>query len=379
MINLDQIPSPCFVLEEAKLLKNLQRLKYVQDQAGVKIICALKGFAMWSVFSLIRQYLSGGAASSLNEALLVQEELQTAPHTYCTAYLPEEFSELARISSHLIFNSINEYSRYWQIAKKIKPDIHLGIRINPGYSEIATPIYNPAHSQSRLGVTPDELGDFLPSGINGLHFHLLCEQNSEVFERVLKKAEAKFANLFKQCEWINMGGGHLITHQDYDVNHLIKIVLEFKERYPKAQIIFEPGGAVAWQTGFLVSRVLDIIERNNYIIAMLDVSFSAHMPDTLEMPYKPEILGAFDYLPGKKAYKMGGITCLAGDQIGDYYFEKDLQIGDIIVFSDMIHYTMVKTTFFNGVKHPSIGIIKLNNQFKLIKEFSYQDYKKRLS
>lgn len=379
MIALENIPSPCFVLDESKLKENLERLKYVQDRSGVQIICALKGFAMWSVFSLLKKYLSGGAASSLNEALLIQEELGSRPHTYCPAYLPEEFSELARISQHLTFNSLGEYRRYWQQAKRYNPSIHLGLRINPGYSEITTEIYNPAHPHSRLGVLRSELGDTLPEGIDGLHFHLLCEQDSRVFERVLKKTEEQFSSLFEQCRWINMGGGHLITHKDYDIEHVVQLLIDFKRRYPGAQLILEPGGAIAWQTGYLVSRVLDLIERGQYTIAMLDVSFSAHMPDTLEMPYKPAILGASEPVPGKKLYKLGGVTCLAGDQMGDYSFEKDLDVGDRLIFLDMIHYTMVKTTFFNGVQHPSIGIIREDNRFELIRKFTYQDYKHRLS
>jgi carboxynorspermidine decarboxylase len=376
---LKDIPSPCFTLIEDQLIENLKLLRHVQDMTGVHIICALKGFAMWSVFPLVKKYLSGGTASSLNEALLIHQHMGVKAHTYCPAYLPDEFHKLVQLSSHITFNSMTEYERYILQISQLKPEMNCGIRINPEYSEISTDIYNPAIPMSRLGVTIDEAGNELPQGINGLHFHLLCEQDSHVLERVLKKTEEKFGNLFKQCKWINMGGGHLITRNGYNIEHLISILRDFRNRYPDAEVILEPGEAVGWETGYLVSTVLDIIDKKTLKIAMLDVSFAAHMPDTLEMPYKPNILGATGPQEGKTIYRLGGTTCLAGDFMGDYSFENELKPGDKVVFEDMIHYTMVKTTFFNGVQHPNVGKINTNGSFELIRSFDYDDYKRKLS
>ncbi len=378
-LNFDNIPSPCYTLVEEKLTDNLKLLKYVQDQSGVKIICALKGFAMWSTFPLVKKYLSGATASSLSEARLIHDEMGVSAHTYCPVYVPADFHKLVQLSSHMTFNSMTEYERYQDKLFELKREIHTGLRINPEYSEITTELYNPAIPMSRLGITAHQFGSTLPDGITGLHFHLLCEQDSNVLERVLQKTEQKFSHLFRQCKWINIGGGHLITRQGYDIEHLIGLLKDFKSRYPDAEIIMEPGEAVGWETGYLVSTVLDIIDKGNLKIAMLDVSFAAHMPDTLEMPYKPGIIGTSDQTVGHHRYRMGGTTCLAGDQMGDYYFEKELTPGDQIIFTDMIHYTMVKTNFFNGVIHPHIGKIDQHGQFKLIKSFGYEDYKSRLS
>jgi carboxynorspermidine decarboxylase len=374
-----KIPSPCYTLVEEKLIDNLKLLNSVQQQTGVSIICALKGFSMWSVFHLVKQYLSGATASSLNEALLIHEEMKDDVHAYCPTYIPNEFHKIVQLSKHLTFNSMSEYDRYIVKAKSLKPDISCGIRINPEYSEITTDIYNPAIKNSRLGVTHSELGETLPQGVDGLHFHLLCEQDSYVLERVLHKTEEQFAHLFTQCKWINLGGGHLITRKGYDVAHLISVLKKLKQRYPNAEIIMEPGEAVGWETGYLVSTVLDMMEKESLHIAMLDVSFAAHMPDTLEMPYKPRIIGANEPIDGRKTYRLGGTTCLAGDFMGDYSFDKDLKVGDNVVFEDMIHYTMVKTTFFNGVKHPNIGKIDEKGDFHLIRTFEYADFKKKLS
>lgn len=378
-IHIDNVPSPCYTLIEDKLVENLKLLSHIQDRTGVKIICALKGYAMWSTFPLVRKYLSGATASSLNEARLIHEEMGVKAHTYCPVYSPEDFHKIVQLSSHITFNSLSEYARHRDRLMKLNPKVNTGIRVNPEYSEITTDLYNPAIPLSRLGVTRSDFGDELPEGVNGLHFHLLCEQDSRVLERVLNKTEQKFGDLFSGCKWINIGGGHLITRKGYDVEHLISLLKDFRSRYPDAEIIMEPGEAVGWETGYLVSTVLDIISRGELKIAMLDVSFAAHMPDTLEMPYKPGILGAVDSSDGKYRYIMGGTTCLAGDFMGDYYFEKELQQGDKIVFTDMIHYTMVKTTFFNGVNHPHIGKIDTHGRFHLIKSFGYEDFKSKLS
>jgi len=381
-IDFENIPSPCFVLDESLLRINLEILKLVQDEAGVEIICALKGYSMWGTFPLLKKYLPGATASSLNEARLIYEEMGVKAHTYCPVFLEEEFNEILRYSIHISFNSLSQYERFYPSIKSYHEPVSTGLRINPQYSEIETDLYNPAIPGSRLGITAQELGDKLPEGVDGLHFHVLCENDSFVLERTLSKVEERFAPLIRQAKWFNMGGGHHITRKGYDVKHLIELLKDFRKRYPNLEtVILEPGEAIGWQTGYLVSTVRDILDRDGLRIAMLDVSFSAHMPDCLEMPYKPKVLGASDVIPGKTVYRLGGSTCLAGDfmGMGDYCFGHDLQVGDRVVFDDMIHYTMVKTTFFNGVKHPSLGMVKSDGTFVLLREFSHHDYKIKLS
>ncbi|MFW5707562.1 MAG: carboxynorspermidine decarboxylase [Bacteroidota bacterium] len=381
-VDFNQIPSPCFVLDESLLRINLEILDLVQKEAGVEIICALKGYAMWSTFPLIKKYLSGATASSLNEARLIFEEMGVEAHTYCPVFFDDEFEHILHYSSHISFNSLSQYERFRGRAKAFHKPVSMGLRINPEYSEVETDLYNPAIPGSRLGITRDLMPDQLPDDVEGLHFHVLCENDSFVLERTLAKVEEKFSSLIRQVKWFNMGGGHHITRKDYDVKHLVKLLRDFKQRYPNLEkVILEPGEAVGWQTGYLVSTIQDIIDNQGIKVAMLDVSFSAHMPDCLEMPYKPAILGATDAVEGKTVYRMGGLTCLAGDYMGmgDYSFEKELQIGDKVIFDDMIHYTMVKTTYFNGVKHPAIGIWKENQTFVPCRFFGYEDYKGKLS
>ena len=381
-IDFDKVPSPCFVLDEELLRINLQLLDLVQKEAGVGIICALKGYAMWSTFPLIGQYLGGATASSLHEAQLIYDHMGCLAHTYCPVYFDDEFEEILNYSSHISFNSMSQLERFRRQVKNHRNPVSVGLRINPEYSEVETDLYNPAQPGSRLGITAEHFGDKLPEGVEGLHFHVLCENDSFVLERTLEKVEEKFSHLIRQARWFNMGGGHHITRKDYDVPHLVGLLKDFRKRYPNLEeVILEPGEAIGWQTGYLVSSVQDIIENQGVRVAMLDVSFSAHMPDCLEMPYKPKILGATDARPGQPVYRMGGGTCLAGDYMGmgDYSFEKELQVGDRVIFDDMIHYTMVKTTFFNGVKHPSIGIWKEDGSFELLRRFGYEDYKGKLS
>lgn len=377
-MNLKEIPSPCFVIEEQKLIDNLKILQRVENEAGVNIIVALKGFSFWHCFPLIRQYVSGACASSLNESKLIFEEMHEKAHVYSPAYIPEDFPEILKYSKYISFNSLAQWDKFKPLMVE-NPDVKAGLRVNPEYSEIETDIYNPAAPGSRLGITLDNMPDELPEGISGLHFHLLCEQDSYVLERVLNKFENKFSSYLNKIEWLNMGGGHHITRSDYDVEHLIRLLKDFKKRYPNLKIILEPGEAFGWQTGFLKSTVLDIVENHGVMSAILDVSFSAHMPDTLEMPYKPEIRNAGNENDFKYRYRMGGSTCLAGDFLGDYSFSEKLKVGDELIFEDMIHYTMVKTTLFNGVKHPSIGKINSDGDFTLLREISYEDYKRRLS
>lgn len=377
MIDFNLIPSPCFVLEEEQLRNNLSLIKLVAQKADVEIILAFKGFSMWSAFPIVREYVNGATASSLNEAKLCVEEMKVKSHTYCVAIDDNEIDELISLSSHLTFNSLSQFERFG--AKARAAGISCGIRVNPQYSEVTTELYNPCSPNSRLGVTSEHFGETLPDGIDGIHFHALCENDSFTLEKTLAEFEKRFGHLIKQSKWVNMGGGHLMTKKGYDIEYLIKLLREFKQRY-NVHVILEPGSAFAWQTGVLVSKVLDIVEANGIKTAMLDVSFTAHMPDCLEMPYKPKITGAYiEPVSGKPTYRMGGTSCLSGDYMFEYSFDYELKIGDKIVLEDMIHYTMVKTSFFNGVKHPSIGIWTKNNEFKLAREFGYDDYKTRLS
>lgn len=376
-IDLSQIPSPCFVLEEKLLRKNLELLKYVSDKSGAEILCALKGYSMWSTFPLLKQYLSGATASSLHEAMLCHEEMGTKAHLCCPVYLDHEFDQIAGISSHITFNSLAQYHKFRERANQY--GLEMAIRINPQYSEVGTAMYNPCMPGSRLGVTREQFGDTLPEGLSGLHFHALCEQNADSLVNVLKKVEEDFGPFLHQIQWMNMGGGHHITRADYDVELLIETIRAFREKY-NVHVILEPGEAVGWQTGYLVCTVQDIIEANGYKTAMLDVSFSAHMPDCLEMPYKPFIWGSYEHHePGLHSYRMGGPTCLSGDFYGDFYFDRELREGDRLIIDDMIHYTMVKTTTFNGVAHPHIGIWQEDDTFRLVRSFGYEDFKNRLS
>jgi carboxynorspermidine decarboxylase len=374
-IDYSKIPSPSYVLEEEKLIKNLELLKRVQEEAGINIICALKGFSFHAVFPTLKKYLHGATASSLHEAKLVYDKMGVKAHTYCPVYIPDEFDEIQKISSHITFNSLSQWEQYKHKADK---NISYGLRVNPGYSEITTELYNPASPNSRLGIPHYMLGENLPEGIEGIHFHALCENTSHTLERVLDAFEKLYHPLILQAKWINMGGGHYITRKDYEPEHLIQLLKNFKAKYPNIEeIILEPGSAIGWQTGVLVSTILDIVPNGEFPTAMLDVSFTCHMPDTLEMPYKPNIEGQVEDSPHR--YNMGGMSCLAGDYIGTWCFEKELKVGDKIVFEDMIHYTMVKTSTFNGINLPSIGIWKENGEFELLRSYGYEDYEKRLS
>lgn len=372
-----EISSPAYVLEENLLINNLQLLQRVQQEAGVEIICALKGFSFYHVFPTVKQYLGGATASSLHEARLAFEEMGRKCHAYTPAYLPAEFDEFMSYASHMTFNSLNQVNQFASQANE--SGISCGIRINPEYAEVETDMYNPCIAGSRLGIRRSDLGDQLPAGIEGLHSHTLCENDSFVLERTLAVIDSKFGDLLQHAKWLNLGGGHLITRADYQVDHLIQVLKNFKTKYPHIHIILEPGSAVGWQTGFLKSTVLDIVHSAGIDVAILDVSFAAHMPDTLEMPYKPRIRNASsEPVAGKPTYRFGGMTCLAGDYYGDYSFDKPLSIGDSIIFEDMIHYTMVKTTTFNGVNLPDIGMIKSNGEYHRFKHFGYESFKDRL-
>jgi carboxynorspermidine decarboxylase len=376
-IDFSQIPSPCYVLEEKLLLKNLELINRVQTQSGAEIILALKGFSMYKMFPMVKKYLSGATASSLNEARLIFEEMDCLAHSYAPAYKPEEFEELMGYSSHITFNSLNQFQQFKNQVDGFERKISMGLRINPQYAEVSTDMYNPCVVGSRLGITRDALGDTLPEGIEGLHSHTMCENDSYVLERTLVHIEEKFGDLLHQIKWLNLGGGHLMTKEGYDHAHLIAIIKRVKATY-NIDIILEPGSAIAWQTGYLRSRVLDIVDAQGVDVAILDISFAAHMPDTLEMPYKPKVWGATDAVQGKPTYRLGGMTCLAGDYMSEYSFEKPLEIGDTVIFDDMIHYTMVKTTTFNGVGLPSIGIWHEDDTFELVKSFGFESFKEKI-
>jgi carboxynorspermidine decarboxylase len=374
MIDYSAIPSPCYVLDESRLVRNLEILNRVQLEGNAKVICALKGFSFWKSFPLIAEYLSGATASSLNETLLASKEMGKEVHVCAPAYRTDEIEQILSHASHITFNSFSQ----WNLFKKetLNKNVSAGIRINPEFSTVDVDLYNPAGRYSRLGVVAKEFKPELLDGIDGLHFHALCEQNADALEAVLERVEANFGEWIPKMKWMNFGGGHHITRADYDVERLIRILNKFREKHPGLEIILEPGEAVGWQTGELVASVLDIVH-NEIDIAILDISVSAHMPDCLEMPYRPMALGS--EMPGVKpcTYRLAGNSCLAGDIAGDYSFDKPLSAGSKIIFMDMIHYTMVKTTFFNGVKHPSIGIWK-NGKFHLAREFTYENFRDKL-
>jgi len=380
-MDVSKIPSPCFVLEESSLRKNLEIIDRVQREAGVQIILAFKGFAMWSAFPIVREYVGGATASSLHEARLCYEEMHAKSHTYAVAYLPREFGKILHYSSHVTFNSIAQWRKYQKRVLNYVEKVSPGIRVNPGWSPVGTALYNPASPGSRLGEPVENFKGKLPDGIEGLHFHVLCESTSHDLEKVLEYFEKQFGAFLPQLQWVNFGGGHLMTREDYDVAHLISVLKEFRKRWPHLQVILEPGSAFAWDAGVLVGTVLDIVKNGGIRTAILDVSFTAHMPDTLEMPYRPRVRGAKENVEkgDKNVFRLGGVSCLSGDFMEAYSFEKPLKIGQKVVFEDMIHYTMVKTSTFNGVTHPSIAIIRPDGKLDIARRFGYRDYRNRLS
>ncbi len=376
-VNFDTnaVKTPYYIVDETLLIRNLEILKDVSDRAGCKILLAQKAFSMFSLYPLIGEYLSGTTASGLFEAKLGFDEMGKETHVFSAAYLEDEFDEIIEICGHITFNSFAQWEKYKE--KSIATTKKFGIRINPEHSTQNHAIYDPCSAGSRLGVTLANFKADMLDGISGLHFHTLCEQNSDDLVETLKAVEEKFGQYLHQMEWINFGGGHHITRDDYDIDTLVSCIVAFKEKY-NVEVYLEPGEAVALNTGFLVSTVLDVIE-NGINIAILDASAACHMPDVLEMPYRPTIIDAD--LPDKKAYtyRLGGPTCLAGDIIGDYSFDKPLQSGDKLIFCDMAIYSMVKNNTFNGMNLPSIAVVDKNKKVSVIKSFGYEDFKKRLS
>lgn len=378
-MDVSKLVTPCYVVDEGRLEANLERLNGVQSRTGCKILLALKGFSMFSTFPQIRKVLQGAAASSLNEARLAFEEFQREVHVYAPAYRDDEFQELLGYANHMVFNSFAQWRRYKPAVQASGKPVRCGVRVNPQHSEVKVKLYDPCAPGSRLGITADQFAGEDLAGLSGLHFHTLCELNADALERTLPAVEEKFGRYLAGMSWINFGGGHHITRADYDVERLCRVIEGFRRRYPHLEVYLEPGEAIALNTGVLVASVLDIVH-NAMDIAILDTSAAAHMPDVLEMPYRPNLVGAGQ--PGEfpHTYRLGGMTCLAGDVIGDYSFPEPLRTGDKLVFLDMAHYTMVKNNTFNGVGLPSIAIHHLaTGVIEVIRRFGYQDYRNRLS
>lgn len=379
MIDLNAIPSPCYVMEEKLLRNNLALIKRVKEKAGVNIILAFKAFALWKSFPIVREYIPHSTASSKFEAQLAFEEMGSPAHTYSPAYTEDDFPAILKYSSHITFNSLSQFDRFYPLVKADGRGISCGLRINPEFSDVETDLYNPCAPGSRMGIVRDLLGETLPEGVEGLHFHTLCESSSYDLERTLQEVDKKFGTLLSQVKWLNMGGGHLMTRKDYDTAHLVSVLRAFKTKYPNLEIIMEPGSAFAWQTGFLLTTVVDIVENKGIKTAIIDASFTCHMPDCLEMPYKPAIRNATDAVEGKPTYRIGGNSCLSGDYMGDWSFDKPLEVGDKVIFEDMIHYTIVKTSMFNGIPHPSLALWSKEDELVLYRSFGYEDYKNRMS
>ncbi|MBD8028627.1 carboxynorspermidine decarboxylase [Ureibacillus sp. Re31] len=370
-------PSPSYVVDERLLLRNLEILKSVQDRTGCDILLALKGFSMFSTFPMVRQYLKGITSSSLFEARLGYEEFGKEVHAYAPAYAEHEIDEYLKYVDHIVFNSFDQLNKYKEKVQSLDKHVSIGLRVNPGYSEVETPLYDPCYINSRLGIPVDSFRPDQLDGVEGIHFHAMCEQGSDVLERILVHFEEKYGEYLHQMKWINFGGGHHITREDYDVDKLVSLINYMQEKYD-VKVILEPGEAIALNTGYLVTTVLDVV-KNGMEIAILDTSATCHMPDVLEMPYRPQIIGASTPNDKPYTYRLGGMTCLAGDVIGDYSFDKPLKAGDKIVFTDMAHYTMVKNHMFNGVNLPSICLYNENEGVKVVRQFGYEDYRNRLS
>lgn len=369
--------SPSWVLDLRLLENNLKILAQVQEQAGCKILLALKGFATWSTFPLVSRYLAGATASSPHEARLAREELGKEVHCYAPAYSARDMEEVLRYGDHVVFNSLSQWQRFRSLVGKHNRPISCGLRVNPEHREVAVPLYDPCAPRSRLGIRAQQLSTDDLEGIEGLHFHSLCELGADALERTLEALTQKFDEALKRMRWVNFGGGHHITRPGYDTDKLVKLIRTFKQRYD-VEVYLEPGEAIAIRTGNLVTTVLDIVQ-NEGAIAILDTSATAHMPDVLEMPYRPEIAGAAAAGEKPHTYLLGGLTCLAGDIIGEYSFDHPLQVGDRLSILDMSHYTLVKTSSFNGVQLPALTVIDNNGQYRTIKEFGYETYRDRLS
>ena len=382
MTPTDTIPTPAFVVYEDRLRRNLELIDSVKRRTGANIIMAFKANALWRTFDIIREYCRDSTASSLNEMRLGREFLGGEVHSYCPAYTPQTIGEYLSGSSHLTFNSISQWERFRKDvevynaanpAERVSP----GLRVNPQCSVIETDIYNPALPGSRFGVTADMIGDRLPDGIEGLHFHQLCESTSYDLEKVLEAFEKQFGKYLPEVKWVNMGGGHLMTREGYDVDHLVNLLKSFRSRYPWLDVILEPGSAFTWRTGDLLTTVVDVVENQGVKTAIIDASFACHMPDTLEMPYQPAVTESVEN--GRYSYRLGGNSCLSGDFKGDWTFDRELRIGDRLTLEDMNHYTTVKTNMFNGIQHPDMVLVRADGTVDTLRRFTYEDYKSRMS
>ena len=372
--------TPIYIIEEQKLRRNLSLIASVAKRADVEIILAFKAFALWKTFPIFREYINSTTASSLSEARLAYDKFGAKAHTFSPAYTDDEIDEIVSCSSHLTFNSLSQYER---LHNRVVGKASIGLRVNPEYSEVETLLYNPCAPGTRFGVSADKLPEQLPADIEGFHCHCHCESGADVLERTLVHIEEKFSRWFPQLKWLNLGGGHLMTRKDYDVERLVRILKGLRERYPWLKIILEPGSAFAWQTGPLVSHVVDVVEDKGIRTAILDVSFTCHMPDCLEMPYYPEVRGSKHVEDNEEletlwVYRLGGNSCLSGDFMGSWAFDHELQVGEEVIFEDMIHYTTVKTNMFNGITHPSIGMLHTDGTLEILRKYGYEDYRDRM-
>lgn len=387
--------APCYLLSETLLRRNLELIRHVAAESGAEVILAFKAYALWRTFPIMREYVSHTTASSPYEARLALEEFGSLAHTYSPAYTQEDFPEILRCSGHVTFNSLSQYRQFaLQVLSYPGHKVSMGLRVNPEYSEIETALYNPCAPGSRFGVLAGDLPDVLPEGIEGFHCHCHCESSALALQHTLVHLEEKFAGWFGQIKWLNLGGGHLLTRKDYDVELLIGTIRSLRQRYPHLSIILEPGSAFGWQTGCLVSNVVDVVENHGVRTAILNVSFTCHMPDCLEMPYQPAVRGA-ETLPPEQVwqdaadreagrsvegyvYRLGGNSCLSGDFMDCWRFSSPLKVGDEVIFEDMLHYTTVKTTMFNGIPHPVIMLECADGRRKLLREYGYEDYRDRM-
>ena len=377
-LDLDRVASPAYVIDLAALERNLELLAHAQAAAGCKILLALKGFATWATFPLVAKYLDGVAASGPDEARLGREELDKQVHTYCPAFDETSLRETIRYSDHVVFNSASQVQRFRSIIDEHQGKVSFGLRINPQHSEVEVPLYDPCAPGSRLGATKEELVKVDLRGIDGLHFHTLCELGPDALERTLEAVEEQFTPWLDDAKWVNFGGGHHITKAGYDVGLLVDLVRSFRHAH-QVEVFMEPGEAIGLDTGVLVASVLDIVD-NDGLIAILDTSATAHMPDVLEMPYRPGVRGAAEPEKLPFSYRLGGLSCLAGDMVGAYSFPEPLRVGDKLLFEDMAHYTMVKNTTFNGVRLPSIALYDpRDDSYRVQRSFGYEDYRNRLS
>lgn len=386
LTTFEELHRPCYVLEEARLRRNLGLISRVADEAGVEIILAFKAYALWKTFPIFREYISATTASSLSEARLAAEVFGCKAHTFSPAYTDYEIDGIARCSSHLTFNSLTQYERFHERVRRVGGDISLGLRVNPEYSEVGTELYNPCARGTRFGVTAGKLPERLPAGIEGFHCHCHCESGADVFARTLAQIKGKFSAWFPQLRWINLGGGLLMTREGYDLPLLIDTLRGFRRENPGLRVILEPGSAFAWQAGPLVAQVADVVEDRGIRTAIVNVSFTCHMPDCLEMPYMPAVRGAEAFDEGRHGdmcglphvYRIGGNSCLAGDFMGLWRFGHELMVGENIVFEDMLHYTTVKTNMFNGITHPAIAIAGEDGELRVLREYGFGDYLARM-